>query len=495
MAARGAGVVVRSEHARETGSPDRLKLPTITAERTPMSSGTAVQDTTTAAAALVAPGDGPRRGDPSTSQPEGDVQPQPATPAAPRQATYAQVFALREFRTLFLADLVSLIGDQVAAVAVSFLLYQRSGSALLAALGYATAYAPWFLGGPVLATWAERLPPRAVMVGCDVIRAALIGLAALPGLPLPVVALLVLGAALLAPPFDAVNSAVMVEALPGDTYPVGASVRAVVHQLAQLTGFAGGGALIALIGTHEALALDAASFAVSALIVRTGLRARPAPQGDPVDADDAPAGLWRDMVGGLRAVATQPGLRVPLLLSMVVASCVIVPEAIATAYADELGGGPVVVGLIMASTAAGAALGALVTGRMLPPALRLRLLGPMCVAACLPLLGTLAQPGVAVSMALFFLAGAASSVTVVASTLFGRAAAPEMRSRCFAIAMAGLYGGQTLGIVLAGLLALVLSAAHVIALAGVVGGLACLAMLRSVRAVVASAADDQVAAA
>src|SRR4051812_20081333 len=84
----------------------------------------------------------------------------------PRPASYRDVFAVPEFRTVFLADLLSLIGDQIAAVALAVLLYQGSGSPLVAALGYATAYVPWLIGGPLLAAWAERRPGRNVMVGC-----------------------------------------------------------------------------------------------------------------------------------------------------------------------------------------------------------------------------------------------------------------------------------------------------------------------------------------
>src|SRR4051794_36148949 len=48
-------------------------------------------------------------------------------------ARYRDVFAVREYRGMFTAELFSLLGDQVAAVAVAVLLYERSGSPLLAA--------------------------------------------------------------------------------------------------------------------------------------------------------------------------------------------------------------------------------------------------------------------------------------------------------------------------------------------------------------------------
>src|SRR5690349_10655535 len=158
-------------------------------------------------------------------------------PTSRRPARYRDVFAVAEFRAVFLADLFSLLGDQIAAVAVAVLLYERSGSPLIAALGYATAYLPWLLGGPFLAAWAERFPTRRLLIGCDLGRAALIGLAALPGLPMLLVGLLLLAAALLAPPFEAARSALLPQILVGDRYPVAMSLRDAVHQSSQLIGF------------------------------------------------------------------------------------------------------------------------------------------------------------------------------------------------------------------------------------------------------------------
>src|SRR5689334_15294939 len=222
--------------------------------------------------------------------------------AATTPATYRDVFGVREFRAVFFADVLSLLGDQIAAVALALLLYAGSGSTLLAALGYATTYVPWILGGPVLAAWAERLPCRSVLVGCDLARAALIGLAALPGLPLPVLGLLILAAALLAPPFEAARSALLPEILAGDRYPVAMSVRAAVHQSAQLVGFVAGGALVVAVSARGALLLDVGSFLLSAAVIRWGVaRREPAAAAGP-DAAAAARGLLRETWEGWTAI-------------------------------------------------------------------------------------------------------------------------------------------------------------------------------------------------
>jgi hypothetical protein len=44
---------------------------------------------------------------------------------------------------LFGAHLLSLVGDQLSRVAVSVLVYARTGSALFAAVAFAISYLPW----------------------------------------------------------------------------------------------------------------------------------------------------------------------------------------------------------------------------------------------------------------------------------------------------------------------------------------------------------------
>jgi hypothetical protein len=63
-------------------------------------------------------------------------------------ASYRDVFAVGEFRALFVAHLLSLVGDQLSRVAVSVLVYARTGSALVAAVAFAISYLPWVVIGP-----------------------------------------------------------------------------------------------------------------------------------------------------------------------------------------------------------------------------------------------------------------------------------------------------------------------------------------------------------
>src|SRR3712207_3781291 len=91
-----------------------------------------------------------------------------------RPATYREVFAVREFRPRFGTFLLSTAGDELARVALTVLVYQRTNSPLLSALTFAISHLPWLLGGPLLATLADRLPRPRGLISTDVARAGLL---------------------------------------------------------------------------------------------------------------------------------------------------------------------------------------------------------------------------------------------------------------------------------------------------------------------------------
>jgi hypothetical protein len=72
--------------------------------------------------------------------------------------TYRDVLSVREYRHLFAANVLSLLGDQLSKIALSLLVFQKTGSPLLTAMTYALSFLPWVAGGPVLSAYADRFP-------------------------------------------------------------------------------------------------------------------------------------------------------------------------------------------------------------------------------------------------------------------------------------------------------------------------------------------------
>lgn len=380
-----------------------------------------------------------------------------------RQATYGQVFAIGEFRALWLAQILSLLGDQLAQVALAYLVYQRTGSPLLTALTYALTYVPPIVGGPFLAGLADVFPRRRVMIATDVVRAALVALMAIPGTPFAALCALLFLTVLLGAPFSAARAAALPDILPGDRYVVGTAVTNITHQGGQVIGFLAGGAIVALVGTHQALAADAATFIVSALVLRIWMRHRPAAGKRP----GHPA-LLSSTAAGARMVLDDRRLR-SLAAFAWLSGFYVVPEGLAAPYAAGLGHGAVAVGLLMAAMPIGAMMGFFVFGRFVTPYRRLRLMGLLALLACAPLVGSALEPALPMTVGLWVVAGVGSSYQLAANTAFMITVPTSGRGQAFGLVQSGLLATQGVGILLAGVAAELLGPAPAVALFGLVG--------------------------
>src|SRR5215203_3397927 len=85
-----------------------------------------------------------------------------------------KVLANRTYRHLFAAQVIALIGTGLATVALGLLAYELAGADAGAVLGTALAIKMIAYVGvaPVAAAFAERVPRRAMLVGLDLVRAA-----------------------------------------------------------------------------------------------------------------------------------------------------------------------------------------------------------------------------------------------------------------------------------------------------------------------------------
>ncbi len=384
-------------------------------------------------------------------------------------ATFRNVFAVAEFRWLFAAQVLSVVGDQFARVALAVLVFDRTGSAGLAALAFALTYLPDLVGGPLLAGLADRLPRRRLMVFSDIARAVLVALMAIPGMSLWLLCVLLVAVQLLGSPFSAARAAMLAVILHGDRYIVGSALSNMTFQIAQLIGFGTGGLLVATVGPTRSLLVDAATFVVSALLIGYGVAERPVRHSS--EEHGSQPKWWQSMTAGARLVWSDRRLRALITLACISGFYVTV-EGLAVPYADGLGGGPAAAGLLLAANPAGTVVGMLAITRWVAPPKRLRWLGPMAVAACVPLLGCAAHPGLLATAALWALSGVFSAFQVPANAAFMQAVPDAQRGQAFGLAVTALQFAQGAGILIAGVAADRWSAGTVVAGAGVLGVLA-----------------------
>lgn len=376
------------------------------------------------------------------------------------------VFTVPEFRVVWAAELFSIAGDQLARVALAVLVYGRTGSAVWAAAAYALTFLPALVGGVLLSGLADRYRRREVMITADVLRAVLVAVMALPGLPLWALCGVLVLVVLLGSPHTAAQGALLPEILRDELYERGLAVRQMTSQTAQLIGFASGGLIVAAVTPGVALLANAASFALSAVVVRIGVADRPAPGA--IDAGRAVGGT-RGIVRGLAEIAADPRRRTLVLLAWLV-GWYVVPEALAAPYADQLGAGPVVVGLLMAADPLGSVVGAWLFVRFVPAHTRERVVGVLAVAAGLPLVLCLLRPGVPLTLVLWALSGMLSTAYLLQTQAsFVRATPDAGRGRAIGVAASGIIAAQGAAVLIGGVLADAWDPASAVAAAGGIG--------------------------
>ncbi|SCL20851.1 Major Facilitator Superfamily protein [Micromonospora nigra] len=428
-----------------------------------------------------------------------------------RAATYRDVFGVAEFRVLFAGFGTFLIGETVKMLALSVLVYERTGSGLLAALAYVTGFLPHALGGVFLLALADRWPPRTLIVSYDLLRLAMVAVLASGVLAPPAMLGLVAVVGLFAPVSGAARSALLPEVLHGDAYVLGRSLFTVAAGGTQVAGFAVGGLLLGLVGPYGALWLTAATCGLSALLVGAGLgdrpaRARPTPPApDPAvpvaagpatsvtagPAGPAPAGASGPAgaapAGPVRAGAVRETLRVNrqlladrrirglLLAQWLPGSLLVGAEAVAVPYAAGLGPGASA-GVLLMAGAAGMLVGDLVVGRFVAPARRERWTPWLAVLLGVPMLAFVARPGLAAGAVLFAVATAGFAYQLGLARRFLDAVPADRRGQAFGLVSTGLMAVQGLAAAGAGAVAEVLAPGTVMALAGVASLLATLAL-------------------
>ena len=390
----------------------------------------------------------------------------------PRKVRFGDALASAEFRALFAAFAISLTGSVVSAVALTVLVYQRTNSSLLASLTFALGFLPYLVSGALLSAVVDRIPLRRLLVACDLAAAMLVAVMAAPGMPVAVLLLLLVAVGTVTSISGGARSAALPVVVPKAAFVPARSLFRIAAQSAQIVGNAVGGALLIVVSPRGAILIDAASFLLSAGLMRAGLRRRPRL----LDPADRPA-LMHDSLRGLREVLACAPLRRLLLLGWLVPTFAVAPEALAAPYVAGIGGRPALVGWWLVAIPAGVVAGDLIGVWCLSARTQRRVVGPLAALTFVPLLAFAFYPGFAAALPLLFVSGLAAAYSLGFDALLRGAAPAPLLGRAMAINTAGLISLQGLGFAAAGALGEVVPPHIAIAFAGV-AGLAVVALLR-----------------
>lgn len=262
----------------------------------------------------------------------------------------------RDFRLLFLGQLVSFAGSMLTFVALPFQMYELTRSTLQVGVLGVCEFVPIMVVALVSGALADSLDRRRLVQVAEVgAAAAAAALAANALLHEPQTAVLYVCAALLAgfnallrPPLEAL----VPRLVPREQLKAAMALDWIRTDVGMIGGPALGGVLIAAFGLPVTYVVDIATFLVS-LALLTQMRTPPPPP-------DADAPSLRSILEGLRYARSRPELIGTYLVDMN-AMFFGMPRALFPALAVRYGG-PAVLGLLFAAPAIGSFVAAVFSG-------------------------------------------------------------------------------------------------------------------------------------
>jgi MFS family permease len=391
---------------------------------------------------------------------DGSTEPGAAQPVA---GGMLHPFTVRNFTLLFSGQTVSILGDALYAVALPWLILTTGGNAQELGIVLA-AYGIPRVGSMLVGGWlSDRLRPRRLMLIADTVRMLLVGiLAALalwghPALWQLCAVAVPLGA--FGGAFMPASMSILPETLSNEDLQAGNGLMMSSMQGAILVGSAFAGVVVAAFTAGAGLAIDAATFLVSAVslaLMRTAHRATPGKreEGASQEHPSASAQEQGERISFWRYLFTSRLIQVILLMFIVIGlfSGGLIEVALPTLVHGPMHGGASSYGIILAAWGAGALVGSLFAGMLGKQKHKGLVILPagLIVAASIALLPT---GGVMGAVACMLIGGIANSViTVLLFTAIQLAIPRHLMGRVMGLLMFSSFGLYPVSVALAGVL-------------------------------------------
>ncbi len=354
---------------------------------------------------------------------------------------------LEGFRNLFFATLCSSAGTLLAAVALAIDIQQRTNSGPWVAAVFIVEFLPTVVVGLLFGPFLDRFERRSLMVAADAVRIGVF--VALPFAPNAATVVGLAAVAGLATGFfrPAVYAGIP-NLVPDEELPRANALLQGIENLSWALGPLVGGILVAADGTSAAYAVNAASFAVSIVLV---LRIPPRLL---QSARALSRGHFRDLRDGFSATFGSPSMRAVLVawgiasLGMGAANAVEIFLAKHTFHAGDVG-----FGFIYSAIGAGLVLGSVVSAPLLARSGVARTYGGSLALMAVGYLAAAASPNIWVASCCVFVTGIGNGVAIACNALLvQRGTFDLMRGRALTFVISFTYALLGVGNALGGLL-------------------------------------------
>ncbi|WP_258053761.1 MFS transporter [Streptomyces sp. Ru72] len=270
----------------------------------------------------------------------------------------------RDFGIFWAAQTLSVLGDSFALIALPLLVLEATGSVARMGLLTAVGGAASVLSGVFAGVVVDRLDRRKLLIACDLVRMVLYGLVPLVWLAGPRVWLLYAVLPLceaVGMVFSVAYVTVVRGLVDGERITAANGRLNATAAAAGVVGPLGAGVVAAWTGPAGAVAVDAASFGVSAVCL-TLVRLR---QSAPPDPAPTRRGLWKDLLAGASFLRRHPVLRaLTVLLTLFSFLELGLNDVLIYHLKHDLGQSDGTVGTVLAVGALGTIAGALLVARV-----------------------------------------------------------------------------------------------------------------------------------
>jgi MFS family permease len=353
--------------------------------------------------------------------------------ASPEDVAARHELRSTNFALFWLAQVISRFGDPITLIALTFVTYRATGSALWTALAVVITTIPNALFSLFGGAIADAVGARRAMLWCDVLRVGLIGAVPLllgAGAPLVVVFFLVFLAGICGAIFNPARVAIVPALLTPERLPAANSLVYGSDRAVEIGGALAAGVLVATFG-EGAFYADALTFALAALllsrvVITETSRAVTLRQ------------VWRDGMEGLRFIRRTAVVWANTVFSLAAQMALPVVNGLTPVLiVRRFAGGDVTAGAVLFGGAEAAiAFGAVLASAFFPRYMAHYRKGQLLIAG-FATWGTVAgliaiAPSFTLALGLFGLLGAANVLFFVPTVTIMQEATPaEIRARVF----------------------------------------------------------------
>ena len=371
---------------------------------------------------------------------------------SPTASAYTQKTILQHkpFRTLWLAQFVSIFGDFLALFGViSLITFKLHGTAVQVTAVTIAYVLPLAIISPIAGVFVDHWNVKRVMIASDIIRAVLITLLVFVtdvGQICVIFAILSTVSSFFAP----AQSVTMRTVVPTDSLLAANTMMMQAFYIVRLFSPFAAGSLISALGEKACFYIDTGSFLFSAFMISSLVILRPQRQ----DSDKTLSSLSQDFLEGNRFIFTHSGLTF-VFVAMGVAMFVLssFSPLISIYIRDSLHAGPFTFGLISAMVGIGLMIGAQLVPKLTQLSrVQVVLGGLLGLGLSAAMLGAIRLTAFA-AISTFLMGFAISFVLIPAQTMSQQETPPPLMGRVSSTFMSLISLSQVLGLLLSGYLA------------------------------------------